>query len=355
MIEHAPTVRVLAKRAELEAIAADWDALPQAQASPLLSSRWFAAASKLHPDGKLHVVTIRIASRLAAIAPLARTRRNLIDRLEFIGAGVLNEPAALIGEGETAMTSLCDALVALGRPIQLQRVPADSGIEALLRKCARGKGRLIVARSAPCARVDIAGTWSEYLATRSSQARSGMRRKRAMLESNGTVAFDQRRPTPAEVSPAFEEALDVEADGWKGSGRTSMRANAALGKFVAELARQFAETGELRIMFLRAGDRAAAMCVLLEVDHRLWEIKIGYREAARSASPGRLLLWETLRDAFDRGLRSYEFLGSGDSQQPDWATSSMALHTLVYYPYNAAGCIAFAIDAMAHLWRRFRR
>lgn len=347
-------IRVLTTWAELEETAAAWDSLPQARANPLLGSRWFAAAARLHPHDALRVVTILSGSRIVAAAPLAQSRRKFFNRLEFIGAASLNEPSGLLAESASDLGQLCDTLTGLRQPLLLQRIPVDSGVESLLRQCARGRGWLYVARSAPCHRVDVSGNWADYLAARSSQVRSGMRRKRAMLEQSGAVTVDEQRPRPAELPAALDEVLDVEADGWKGSGRSSMRSNDALRGFIAELARRFAETGELRISFLRTGERAVAMCLLLECDRRLWEIKIGYRESARRASPGRLLLWETLRGAFRQGLRSYEFLGSGDRQQPDWATSSLALHTLVYYPYSLAGLMALAMDAVSHLLRRLR-
>ena len=122
-----------------------------------------------------------------------------------------------------------------------------------------------------------------------------------------------------------------------------------------ELARRFAADGALRICFLRAGERAVAMSILLEVDRRCWEIKIGYRASASRASPGRLLLWETLRDAFGRGLRGYEFLGSGDGQQPDWANAGQSLQTLVFYPWNLRGLWALGADTLGRIVRRLRR
>jgi CelD/BcsL family acetyltransferase involved in cellulose biosynthesis len=97
------------------------------------------------------------------------------------------------------------------------------------------------------------------------------------------------------------------------------------------------------------------MSILLEIDRRYWEIKIGYRESAGRASPGRLLLWETLRDAFGRGLRGYEFLGTGDGQQPDWANARQSLQTLVFYPWNVRGMWALGADTLGRIVRRLRR
>jgi CelD/BcsL family acetyltransferase involved in cellulose biosynthesis len=225
----------------------------------------------------------------------------------------------------------------------------------LLSACAKGRGTLLIARSAPCLRVDIAGSWDEYLAGRSSQVRSSLRRKRAMLEQSGPVSFELLHPEAADLPAILEEAIEIEADGWKEAAGSSLRRNAALREFVYALAERFAAAGALRVGFLRAAGQGVAMSILLEHDQRYWEIKIGYRESVRRASPGRLLLWETLREAFNRGMRGYEFLGSGDGQQADWATGSTALHTLVYYPWTRAGFRALATDAGAQVLRRLKR
>jgi CelD/BcsL family acetyltransferase involved in cellulose biosynthesis len=282
-------------------------------------------------------------------------RRRGVDWLEFIGAATLHEPTALLTDTDSSARALCKALVDARRPFVLQRIPMDSGVMGLLSACAKGRGTLLVARNAPCLRVDISGSWDEYLAGRSSQVRSGLRRKRAMLEQGGPISFELLRPQPADLPAILEEAIAIEADGWKEAAGSSLRRNAALREFVCALSERFAAAGALRVGFLRAAGQGVAMSILLEHDQRYWEIKIGYRESVSRASPGRLLLWETLREAFNRGMRGYEFLGSGDGQQPDWATGSTALHTLVYYPWTPAGLRALATDAGARVLRRLRR
>lgn len=355
MTEDPLQVEILHTRREIDALATDWDALDQARANPLLGYRWFAsAAATLHADETLHVIVVRRNSRLLGIAPLVLERRHGVERLEIIGAAALQEPAGLLAAEPLALQTLCSSLAALRRPLVLHRIPSDGGVQRLLSACARGRGILMTARSASCLRVDIAGSWDDYLASRSSQVRSGLRRKRAALEQLGQVAFDSRRPSIAEWPALFEEALDVEADGWKDAVGSSMRRNEALRNFVLELGRRFAADGALRTCFLRAGGRAVAMSILIEADQRCWEIKIGYRESASRASPGRLLLWETLRDAFGRGLHGYEFLGSGDGQQPDWANAGQSLQTLVFYPWNLRGIWALGVDMMSRIARRLR-
>lgn len=356
MTDAAFQVRTLQTRRELEALAADWDTLDPARRNPLLSHRWFAAAAAtLHVDGSLHVIELRRDARLVGIAPLASTRRHGVRCIEIIGAAMLHEPTALLADAESTCKALCAALVATRRPFVLQRIPMDSGVIDQLSKCAKGRGTLLVARSAACQRVDIEGSWDEYLAGRSSQVRSGLKRKRAMLEQGGPVSFELLRPKPAELPAILDEAIAIEADGWKDAAGSSLRRNDALRHFVSELAHRFAADEALRVCFLRVAGRGVAMSILLEYDRCYWEIKIGYRESASRASPGRLLLWETLRDAFNRGLRRYEFLGSGDGQQPDWATGSASLHTLVFYPWTPAGIWTLALDAGGRVLRRLKR
>ena len=348
-------VKVLTTIGELEQAGPDWDRLPQACSEPLLSHRWFAAAAEtLHADGELHVITVTRDSALMAIAPLARSRRAGIRRLEFIGSATLFEPCGLLAADPDARARLSTAMVDQGLPFVLQRVPVASGIASEMRGLARGRGHVRLAASAPVLRVELDGDRQSAVADRESQSAT-LRRKRAMLERIGPVRFEALRPAPSELPAALDEAIDVEADGWKGAAGSALRHKDGLRRFVAELARRFSQSGELRIFFLRAGDRAVAMSIQLERDRRLWEIKVGYRQSAARASPGRLLLSEVLRDARARGLTGYEFLGSGDDQQPHWANASQALQTVVYYPYSITGMLAFAFDVVAGLLRRLRR
>jgi CelD/BcsL family acetyltransferase involved in cellulose biosynthesis len=213
----------------------------QAQANPLLSYRWFAAAAAtLHADATLRVIVVRRDSRLLGIAPMAVERRHGVDRLEIIGAARLQEPAGLLAADEPALQSLCESLIALGQPFVLHRIPPEAGVLLLLSACARGRGIVMSARSAPCLRIEVAGSWEDYLAGRSGQVRTGLRRKRRRSKSSG-----QSHSIAASIQPncrPFEEALDVEADGWKaGAVRCDLCGSATL----SELARRATDAPHL--------------------------------------------------------------------------------------------------------------
>jgi len=56
----------------------------------------------------------------------------------------------------------------------------------------------------------------------------------------------------------------------------------------------------------------------IEDDGVWYALKGGYDADFRKYGPGQLILLEILRHAYDRGLASYEFLGSDDAYKLQW-------------------------------------
>jgi CelD/BcsL family acetyltransferase involved in cellulose biosynthesis len=250
---------------------------------------------------------------------------------------------------------LCDTIVGLRLPVALLRIEQDGAAASSFAAACHGRGRLFVVPSPPTLQVDLRGGWQAYLETRSAKLRSDIRRKIRRLETTGKVQIEFLRPTPIELDRVLEEAIDVEADGWKGRAGSALRYNSPIRRFVSSLASQFAAIGQLRVNFLRIDGSAIAMCIDLEHSGRLWSIKRGYREAFCHSSPGKILLYETLRNGCERNLSGYEFLGSGDPMQPEWATGERRLQSLVFYPYSFQGALAFAGDIASLPIRRLSR
>ena len=349
-------LRVHRTAAELDALEPDWAALEPPARDPLLSLAWFrAAAGALHAGESLCTLTLHRDGRLAGVAPLVESRRDGARHLEFIGSNGLYEPSSLIAADSEALSRLCHAIVDRRLPAALLRFPGESGIAAALHAAARGRGRVLDVASPPCAYADLLPGWPAYLATRDSKLLHEVARKRRRLAAKQGLGFEMLSPRPDEVETVIDEAVDVEADGWKSRAGSAMRHNPRIRDFIRTLATSFAARGALRVAFLRSGGRAIAMRIMLEWDRRLWAMKTGYRESERRWSPGMLLTHDTLEEAGRRGLRGFEFLGSGDRLQPAWTTGTRALQSCVYYPYSLRGAWTFAVDAASQFRRRRRR
>lgn len=334
----------------LDALSVEWHTLPGADLSPLLSHAWHSAAARsLHPDARLAVITVWQDSQLAGLAPLVERRRGPVKWLEFIGSRALYEPCDFLYRDTRALDALVHHILARRQPLALQRIPAGGPLARAV--TAAHRGRLVCIHGAPCNRVDARGTWQDYLAGRSAQCRAGFPRKRRHLEAHGPARVEFVTPAPGQADSWLEEFMKVEAASWKSTSGSSLTQRPALQAFFRDASRRFAARGALRVHLLRVGDQIVAMQWLIEQGGRLWELKTAYDERWSRASPGRLLIWATLRDAFDRGITAYEFLGAGDGQQAAWTTHAEPLDTLVWYPYSWIGMAAGGFDATRSLLR----
>lgn len=328
---------------DFHALAGAWDELPGVIEDPLLSHDWLStAAVELHRDQRLQVATIWRGDQLAAAAPLVEVLRGRTVWLEFIGSRSLFEPCNVLFRDDGALNELVRFLVALRRPIAFRRLPLQSEFASTLRRAS--SGLVVRVNSSPCRHVDTLGPWDSYLIGRSRECAEGFPRKRAKLAAGGVVAFELLIPDPSTTELLLDEFITVEASSWKSATGSALSQNPHMEAFFRELLLRFSARGQARFFFLRCGRRAVAAQFSLHYASRIWELKTGFDANWRAASPGRLLLFEMLRDTFSSGQRSYEFLGSGDGQQADWSTGERRLQTLVLYPYSFRGLVALAGD-----------
>ncbi len=113
--------------------------------------------------------------------------------------------------------------------------------------------------------------------------------------------------------------------------------------------------GILRLCFMRIGGKLAATQIAVESGGRFWLLKVGYDEDFGRCSPGHLLMIETLRYAAERGLQTFEFLGSAEPWTSVWTTQVRPCLSVWAYPYNCRGLAAFTWDAIRFGWERLHR
>ena len=82
---------------------------------------------------------------------------------------------------------------------------------------------------------------------------------------------------------------------------------------------------------------------------------VHYDERFARCSPGIQLTHATIRYAFDRGLRSYEFLGSDEPWLQVWRPATRDHTSAILYPVNARGLLALGGDASRFAWSRLSR
>ncbi|HYV15727.1 MAG TPA: GNAT family N-acetyltransferase [Conexibacter sp.] len=330
-------METLGSPADLRRAAAGWEALAAAAATlPTQEAAWAIAGAEAFGDA--HVLVHGELAAPEAIAPLARRGR----RLELLGLPQLYEPADVLAGSEAALDALAERLVRERLPLALGRIPAEAPIVAALRRALGRRGVLRVAEAPGHPALTLTEVWQEPGGGLSSSRRSALRRARRKAEQAGEVTIELHAPTPEQVEALLEEAIDVEGRSWKARTGTALAASPQLARFYRVYGAEAAARGQLRVELLRIDGRAVAMQLGVEWRQRIWLLKIGFDEAHAAASPGQVLLGESIADAARRGLEGYELLGSAAPWTDVWAPELRTCVRAIAYPAGAASGIALS-------------
>ncbi len=339
---------------DLDRLAGAWDRLASNSGSPIGQYIWARACAEALGDRySLDVLAIGPRERPFAIAPLARRRRPMAP-LELLGVHELREPMDFLYEDARAAAALVRVLTSLPGPLSLKRVPASSLVVAAIGNADRKRGLVLNRDAGACPYILLGERQKDPEQQLTARRRSDLRRAQRRAARLGEVSYEMLAPSPAELQPLLEEAIAVEAAGWKGRARTALAHDEMRRAFFRHYATAACSKGILRLCFLRIGGRAAAVQLAVETDNRFWLLKLGYDEGFSRCSPGSLLLMETIRHAAIRGLRSYEFLGSAESWIRPWTNTVRPCVRLDAYPFERSGVGLLATDAATAAGRRLR-
>lgn len=125
---------------------------------------------------------------------------------------------------------------------------------------------------------------------------------RRHLRAKGAIGF-RLLSEPAQLGPAVEEFLVLEAKGWKGRRGTALSKSPARANFARDFLASLAMEGKCRIARLDCAGLPIAMGIVLRSGARAFFWKIAYDEAFAAFSPGVLLTLELSRALLaDRGI-----------------------------------------------------
>ena len=354
MDAHCYDAEVLTRFDEIRSVVPDWEKLALRFESPLLGANWFlACAQTLCSESDLRIVVVRSKGVLCAVAPLVVARRDGVERLEVLGVSVLYEPTGFLYDGVESLRCLVSKIIALRMPMVLARIPVDSPIETTFRGLVRRRGVVLGRRTASAAYVNVNGSWEDYFQAISGPRRKRYRYQRKLAERSGQVIMRVARPRSREGLPVIlEQVFRVEGAGWKGRSGSSLLSNERVRRFFTRYSEMACESGTLLVCFLEVNGSPIATILGIEYGQRLWVLKMGYDEQWAPCSPGIQLTMETIRYAFEQGLKGYEFLGSEEPWQAIWPRSRHELTSLLLYPMSVPGLLSLCGDLQCFLMKR---
>lgn len=305
-----------------QALAAEWDDLAERVGGEFFSRHGFIANWLAHfaSDRFLVLALWDAYGRLTAVLPLVR-RRSVIygvpvrqwhsasnchsGRFDLLADDPPNAAWTLIRH--LAARKDWDVVVLSelgGRAAALELLDAARGAQL-------STGRWW-APDSPV--LELPSQWSELERGLSGSFRANLRRKRRLLMKAGRVTA-RRFDDDLRV---LTEGMALEARGWKGRRGTAMIQHSSTRDFYTNLATRTARDGALAVWALRVDDRMVAFQYGIEFGGAYHLLKLAYDEEFARCSPGQLLMEDVLRDAVDRRLERFDFLGDSMPWKEAW-------------------------------------
>lgn len=326
---------------------ATWDNVVPGGAMPFQSYAWVRSAAEAYAQFPARVVCI--GSPGSPVAAIALGEVGHFGRLRQVGGIDLGESVPILARNEEALDVLLGALSDLRLPVCLGHYPiGDTDFVDRLKQS--GKRRTsIMARRRPergLPFLDFDEGWQDPEVAIGRNRRQSLRRKRKKAGELGEVRVEIHAPGPSEFEPLLNEAIALEAKGWKGRSRTAMAHDPRQEIFFRIYGRRAAERGILRICFLRIGENLVAMQIAVVARQRFWSIKIAYDEDFSSYSPGDMLMLEVVKYAVEHGLSGLEFCGKEAAWTTRWTERAHNLAAIRIYPATFSGAAVLVGDLM---------
>jgi dTDP-4-amino-4,6-dideoxygalactose transaminase len=343
----------------------EWTELLRASdaSTPFLTWEWLHTWwEHLHATAALHVLCVRAAGRLIAVAPLMVRRAPplWLPRLEFLGTGDAGSDYldVIVRRGceSKALDALAGALAAEPSALRLDHVPPAS-VSAQVADRLEGRGwHSLRLPGGLCPIIGLAGhTWSSYLDTLGSAHRANIRRRMRTLERDFHVRFDlvaadaERREALAALAGFHEHRFRTRG------GSTAFR-TPALHAFHDAATECALARGWLRMYVLRLNDTPAAVMYGLSYDGRFSFYQHGFDDRYERYSIGLVLMAFTIRAAVAEGADTFDLLWGAEPYKWLWARDSNALQQIHLFPGHVGGRIEHgAVAARRTLGRLVRR
>jgi CelD/BcsL family acetyltransferase involved in cellulose biosynthesis len=273
----------------------EWRALAERAIEPnaYYLSDWELAVNA-SAAGRTHASALAVwnETRLIGLMPVVPMWRAFkIPLPAFVSAhpyGTLCTPTLDRSAADSAATHLLQAARKAGaRALVLREVALDGAAMKAVTEALRRDGlvpRILNAHVRAC--LDATGE-AEALLREALGAKKlkELRRQRHRLAEHGTVSFEVAR-SPQQVSTAVETFLALEASGWKGRRGTALAQVAGDAAFIRRATKSLAQSGQCRIITLRAGPTPVAAGIVLRHLNRAFFFKLGVDERFAKFSPG---------------------------------------------------------------------
>lgn len=276
---------------------------------------------------RLAIVTGYAGDRLVMVWPLVSERLGPITQLAWMGEPVSQYGDVLIDDLPEAPDLLRAAWNFVAQrtgasAVQLRKVRADSVIAPLLSEM----GATVTAElNAPYLDLASAASFADYEKRYSGNARRNRGRQRRRLADRGAIKLEwHERGADAEALAidAFRlKRIWLDQRGIISPALTDPRT----ARFFSDATRADTHPAGCHVVNLSCGDRPVALEIGVRCKDRTAIHVITYDLDFEKTAAGALLLEDSIRRAYDDGMRVYDLLAPGDGYKLEWADEATAV------------------------------
>lgn len=347
----------------LVALEQEWDELVERASveHPFLRHSWVCAWWQTFGSGKqLYVIAVRAGETLVALAPLMRSRAFMcgvpVRRMEFIAN--VHTPRfdfVIAKHSEEAYRVILDHLhhdAPSWDVLMLPELAETSPTVPVLRQLATSS-HLRTGTWSPGAspRITLPRNFDLFWARLSPKHRRTLRNRLQRIAAHGDFALEVIGDN-AHLECALRDGMRIEAAGWKGAAGTAIGLREDLTRFYAQVAETAARAGNLRLLFLKIGQRRVAFGYCLQQGRTLYVLKSGYDPEYAGCSPFKVLLLLAIEAAAREGIEAIDLLGCDDPWKRAWTDQQVGRRWLFVFRRSPRAQLVYFIKLVLVPWLR---
>jgi len=300
---------------------AEWTALAEASGNPFATVEWCEAWLEHAAGGAQQRLFAAVRSgETVAIVPLVVLRGRYVRKARFLGYGAANElgPVCAPTDRELGIQALRRALEATRRDWDVfvaEALPGEGWPEQLGAKLVAAVGSPVVGGPWP--------SWDSYLATRSHNFRSELRRKERRLGERGLQA--RTVSDPEDLTAALDALFELHRDRWGGEASPYF---AGLERFHRAFSAIALERRWLRVRVHELDGRAVAVTHGYRFGGAEWSYQFGRDAEFERGSLGLVASAHAVREAFAEGADAFRLGPGTQAYKLRFATEDPGLQTV---------------------------
>ena len=188
--------------------------------------------------------------------------------------------------------------------------------------------------------VDTGQGFSEMIRGKKyKKMRNNLNRYKSRAQEFGDIEFEIIQKH-SDLITAFEDFVDFEVKGWKGTTQYAMRKNKITYNFYRSIIYGFALLNDAVIFKLWAGDELLSSELCINIDDTMYSLKVVYNEEYFKMSPGTLLTKYILKEYFpSNNIRYLNTVGPAEWFAKIWHPLIIETYKVNIFPDSINGNI----------------